>query len=144
MSSSDNALEIAKRTFSDIQGRFPHLHSSVQEGGPVELSVTLPIQPGLKYQVNLNLQSDELHLSVSNFDLEWFPCTKPDRVDDFIASVSGFLSGDYRIVEHYRSSKCLKAELQAPKDNGWKTIGVWATPGILLPWLKTNPVIVRN
>ena len=106
MSLEDERLEIAKRTFSEIETRFPHLQTIVDEAVPVEFSVTLPVQPGLKYKVNLNLQNrDELHFSVSHLWLEWFPCTQPARVDEYITAVSGFLSGEFRIVEHYRGDR---------------------------------------
>lgn len=145
MSRAEDTLEIAKRAFSDIQKRFPQLQSTVHEGGPVDLSVTLPVQSGLRYAVNLNLQNrDELHFSVSHFWLEWFPCTKAARVDDYIAAVSGFLSGEYRIVEHYLGNKCVKAELQSPKDADWKTVGVSSNLWRLLPWTKKHVVVVRN
>ena len=138
-------LEIAKRAFSEIQRRFPRFEMSVDEGIPVELSITLPIQPGLKYEVNLNLQNrDELHFSVSHFWLEWFPCTKAGRVDAYVAAVSGFLSGEYRIVEHYRGSKCVKAELQSPDGAEWKTIGASSRVSLSLPWAEKRLVVVRN
>jgi len=145
MTRAENTIEIARRTFADIQSRFPHLQTTVDAGAPVELSVTLQVQPGLKYKVNLNLQNnDELHFSASHFSLEWFPCTDSARVDDYIAAVSGFLSGVFRIVEHYRGHTCAKAELQSPKDAGWKTIGIWANRWVLLPWGKKHLVVVRN
>ena len=144
MSLEDETLEIAKRTFSEIETRFPHLQTIVDEGVPVEFSVTLPVQPGLKHKVNLNLQNrDELHFSASHFWLEWFPCSQPARVDEYIAAVSGFLSGEYRIVEHYRGNTCVKAELQSPQKTDWKTIGT-SSDGLAVPWAKKHLVVVRN
>jgi hypothetical protein len=145
LSRTEKTLEIARKAFADIQARFPHLQATFREGGPVDLSVDMPVQSRLKYEVNLNLQGDELHFSVSHFWLEWFPCTKPAIVEAYITAVSGFLSGEYRIVEHYRGNNCVKAELQSPKDTDWKTIGVssnnfWS----LLPWPKKHLVVIRN
>jgi hypothetical protein len=77
--------------------------------------------------------NDELHFSVEHFWLEWYPCTKPSRVSEYIAAVIGFLSGEYRVLEHYRGKRCVKAELQAPSDGGWQTIGTWSNLLSFLP-----------
>src|SRR5690606_27870352 len=115
----------------------PHLQAIDDTHNHAELSITLPVQDGLKYAVNLNLQNrDELHFSVSHFWLEWFPCTTPDRVDEYIKAVTGFLSGDSRIVEYHRGEKCVKAELQSPVAAGWKTIGTSGSLWSILPRKK--------
>jgi len=103
---------------------------------PVELSICLPEQAGLKYEVLLNLQNrDELHFSVEHFWLEWFPCTNPDRVAAYVAAVSGFLSGRSRVFERYRGKKCVSAELQVPEGDTWRAIG--RTSHFSLPFPRT-------
>ncbi len=107
-------------------------------GEPVEISITIPIQPGLSHKVWLCLQNrDELHFSVGNFWLEWFPCTERDRLDAYVDALTGFLSGKYRVLEHYHGTKCFKAQLQRPQDGEWITIGTWAAFWFLWPWNKT-------
>ena len=92
-----------------------------EPNAPVELSIRLLVQPGLRHEVWLALQNkDELHFSVGHFWLEWFPCTQPSRASEYVAAVIGFLSGHYRVLEHYRGKRCEKAELQAPRNAGWK------------------------
>jgi hypothetical protein len=82
----------------------------------VEISITMPVQPGLSHKIWLCLQNfDELGFSVGHFYIEFFPCTKPDRVEKYMDAVSGFLSGNYRILEHYRGTKCYWAQLQKPQ-----------------------------
>lgn len=127
-------LAIARKAIGDIAARFPSLRMIEEPDAPVELSIRLPVQPGLNHEVWLALQNnDELHFSVGHFWLEWFPCTKPSRVDEFISSVIGFLSGQFRVLEHYRGKRCVKAELQAPSNGGWQTIGTWSNLLSFLP-----------
>jgi hypothetical protein len=128
-----DTLPIAERAFARIAGRFPTLQLVRDEKAPVELAYIIPVQPGVKQQILLNLQNnDELHFSVGHFRLEWFPCTEPKKVESYVEAVCGYLSGAYRIVEHFRGHKCVRAELQQPLEDGWKTIGTWST---LLSWL---------
>ena len=135
---------IAQKAFSEIFSRFSSLKVTENKDEPVEISYTMNVQSGLKYKVWLSLQNnDELHFSVENFWLEWFPCTKREEVDVYIDAVSGFLSGKYRILEHYRGKKCVKAELQKPGGDSWKTIGTWGVLWLSFPWKKTHREI-RN
>jgi hypothetical protein len=71
-----DTLAIAQKTFHKISTMYPALQMRVHNDDPVELSMDIPQQLGLKYKINLNLQNtDELHISAGNFWLEWFPCT---------------------------------------------------------------------
>ena len=93
----------------------------------VELALDIPAQPGLSFKVHLNLQNlDELHLSASALWVEWFPCTNPKKVDDYFRAVSGLLSGEFRILEHWRDKRPVKAKLQAPIHDRWKTVAGWS------------------
>ena len=114
------------RLFEGIRDAFPWLSMRLdREPAQVDLSMDIPRQPGLAFDVNLNLQGDELHLSAGAFWLEWFPCTRPDVVDAYREAVHGLISGAYRIREQYRGGKAFKAELQRPDRDGWQTIGTW-------------------
>jgi hypothetical protein len=75
-----------------------------------KISITLPVQPGLSYEVCLCLQNgDELGFSVDrHFHIEFFPCTKPDRAKKYLDAGTGFLSGQYRILEHFRGTTCYR------------------------------------
>ena len=132
-------LGIAQEAFSRIGARSPGLAMKQDMSAPVELSIEIPVQPGLKYAVHLNLQNrDELHFSVENFWLEWFPCTDPSRVEAYIETVSGFLSGHYRILEHHRGRRCTRADLQKPAPGGgWTTIGTTVHWGLSFSWRST-------
>ena len=114
------------RLFEEIRDAFPALSMHLDpEPAQVDLNMNIPQQPGLAFDVNLNLQGDELHLSAGVFWLEWFPCTRPDVVEAYREAVYGLVSGAYRIHEHYRGRRPFKAELQRPRAEGWETIGTW-------------------
>lgn len=139
-----DTLHIAKDAFAEIGARFPWLQQIEDREGPVELSVTIPVQPGIKQEIWLCLQNyDELHFSVGHFWLEWFPCTDPKRVSEYMAAVCGFIAGESRIIEHYRGDRCVKAQLQLPDQGEWKTLGTWARLSLPFPWSVTSKE-VRN
>ena len=129
---------IARNVFAEIAKRFPSLQMVENHEDPVEISITMPVQPGLSHKVWLCLQNgDELGFSAGNFYIEFFPCTKPDRVEKYLDAVSGFLSGKYRIIEHYRGTRCYWARLQKPEDDRWRTVANWATLWLPFPLKKT-------
>ena len=66
----------------------------------------IPSQPGLLFNVSINLQQDELYLDVGARWLEWFPCTDADVVAKFREAVRGVLSGTFRIVERLARRSC--------------------------------------
>jgi hypothetical protein len=137
-----DTLEIAKVAIARIREAFPALEVVTDASAPVELSVNLPVQAGLKHGINLNLQNvDELHFSVGAFWLEWFPCTDSAKVDAFVNAVVGFISGRLRVLEHYRGAQCIKAELQEPIQDGWHTIGVWSLLHFPFPWHTVQRVV---
>jgi hypothetical protein len=129
---------IARGVFAEIAKRFPALKMIENHDDPVEISITMPAQPGLSHEVWLCLQNqDELGFSAGHFYIELFPCTKSERVERYLDAVSGFLSGKYRILEHYGGAKCYWAQLQKPEGNRWRTIANWATIWIPLFFRKT-------
>ena len=129
---------IARGVFAEIARRFPSLKMVENHDDPVEISITMPVQPGLSHKVWLCLQNgDELGFSASHFHVDWFPCTKSDRVEKYLDAVSGFLSGKYRLLEHYRGTRCYKAVLQSPEGDRWRTISTWRTIWIPLSFSKT-------
>jgi hypothetical protein len=112
--------------------------------GDLELAMDIPAQTGLSFRVDLNLQNvDELHLAASALWVEWFPCTNPKRVDEYFEAVSGLLSGQFRILEHWRGKRAVKAELQAPNKGGWKTIATWSVL-LAIPWPPKKLKVVQN
>jgi hypothetical protein len=141
---SSKEFEIARSVFERIRVAFPALKVILDlEPEHVDLNMDIPAQPGLLFDVNLNLQNvDELHLAASALWVEWFPCTDPAKVAEYFEAVSGVLSGRFRILEHTRGHRPIKAELQRPSSGGWETLAIWATLSIPLRRRRLN--VVRN
>jgi hypothetical protein len=135
---------IARKTLAEIAACFPNLRMVEEQNPNVEIAIVVPVQPGLKQQVWLCLQNgDELSLSVGHLHVEWFPCTSSARASAYFEAVTGFLSGRYRILEHYRNEKCFKAQLQAPGNGAWHTVATWQK--VRLPSLRRSSVReIRN
>ncbi|SDU28439.1 hypothetical protein SAMN05444156_3063 [Verrucomicrobium sp. GAS474] len=132
---TEDALGIAREAFSNIAARFPALEIVENRGEPVEISLTLPKQAGLKFDVRLALQNgDELHFSVGHLWMEWFPCTDAPVADSYVEAVTGFLSGEYRVLEYWQGGTCAKAKLQKPRGEGWRTVATWGAGSFRLPW----------
>ncbi len=137
-------MERFNEAVEGIRRAFPNLQLEVDDDHPhVDASVDIPTQPGLAFDVNINLQNDELHLSAGEFWVEWFPCGDAAVFNNFMDAVVGLLSGRYRILEYLVGSTTARAELQRPSSAGWETIATRSTPLIFLPWRRSTRVI-RN
>lgn len=98
-----DTIGIARTAFEEIATAFPKLESRIHQDDPVDLSMSIPKQTGLNFDVELNLQNhDELHFGVGEFWCPWFPCTRPQKVEQFKNAVIGFIAGDSRVLEHRR------------------------------------------
>ena len=135
----------ARQAFDDILARFPNLEFVESEGSENELDIKIIVQTGIQYEVWLSFQNDdELHLGIGEFWGEWFPCTDIKVVNDYITAVAGCLDGGFRVIEHYRGTRCLKAELQAPDNNDWSTVYTWSRLWLPFPWTSKVSKEVRN
>ncbi len=121
--------------FAGFRDAFPHLGMELGcEDPDLDLSMDIHEQPGLAFDVNVNLQRDELHLTAGEFWVSWFPCYRADVVKEFSEAVHGVLTGSHRIVEYYRGKRFVKAQLQKPRDGGWKTIATSSKLLLPIPW----------
>jgi hypothetical protein len=143
MGTMNSHREIAIRIFDQIRQAFPQLQMEVRLDHPhLDAAMHIPCQVGLAFAVDLNLQNeDELHLSVGGLWVSWFPCDHPENVRRFLASVSGILSGEYRILEHVQWGRVVKASLQRPDGAGWRTVAVSSGFHLPIPWLIKKRVI---
>ena len=139
-------FEIASATFEKIRAAFPALTMNLDSHpAHVELAMDIPVQPGLSFKVWLDFQNgDELTLSASRFWYEWFPCTNQKTVDEYLEAVSGLLSGRLRILEHWRGGRIVKAQLQSPMDDKWKSIATSTNTSGLIPWPPKRLRIIQN
>jgi len=139
-------LEIASATFEKIRATFPSLTMSLDlEPAHVELAMDIPVQAGLAFKIWLDFQNgNELTLSASHFWYEWFPCTKQNVVDKYLEAVFGLLSSRFRILEHWRGGRVVKAELQSPSDGKWKSVATSTNISGLIPWPPKKLRVVQN
>jgi hypothetical protein len=136
--------DIGLATFERIRDEFPALTTKLDfHPEHVDLAMDMSVQPGLPFDVSLNLQNDELHLHAGALWIEWFPCTNPSRVEQYVEAVSGLLSGRFRILEHWRGRRPVKAQLQRPYQASWKTIATWSVL-LSIPWPRKTFKVVQN
>jgi hypothetical protein len=138
--------QIGLSTFERIRAAFPGLvmNLDLAPTAPVDLAMDIPAQEGLSFKIWLDLQGDDLTLSASRFSYEWFPCTKQKTVDGYVDAVSGLISGRFRILEHWRGRRTVKAQLQSPDDGKWASIATSANISALIPWPPKKLRIVQN
>ena len=141
---SKDPLSIARNIFQTLRKEFPGLCMEVNESPKfTDLELTIPTQPGINHEINLNLQNtDELHFNVDEFWGEWFPCTDPKVEKSYIKAICGFISGQYRIEVYSRKGKSYKRLLQSPSNQGWST--EYTHTSIHWPCLKPQIRYVQN
>ena len=106
-----------------LRAAFPRLDIKVQQDHPeVDLSINIPRQDGLSFDISLNLQEDELHLNVGGFWRSYHPCDQPNVLQWFRETLAGLLSGSHRIVNHYRGRRLVGGDLQRLEGEEWKTL----------------------
>ncbi|HKF50973.1 MAG TPA: hypothetical protein VKB26_01565 [Candidatus Acidoferrales bacterium] len=142
----EDERNIALSTFEKIRAEFPRLTMTLDLlPKNVEIAMHIPVQTGLSFDVYLNLQNrDELHVVVSKFWMDWFPCTNQKKVDRYLEAVSGLLSGEFRIVEHWRGRRIVLAQLQRPNGDAWEAIARSLNPTILFPWPPKTLKVIQN
>jgi len=139
MDNKENVIALFKAIISD----FPKLSMRFEpDPKNVDVSIDIARQPGLPFDINLNLQGDELHIAASAFCCEWVPSTNSKVIEEFRKSVCGLLSGEYRILEHYRGEHPVRSELQRMQDDNWKTVATWMRPHLYF-FKKTSKKILR-
>ncbi len=141
-----DCLGVAECVLRDIRSRCPDVRMIENAPGSLGMSVSIPVQPGVRHPIELTLQNrDELHLHMGNFWLEWFPCSDESTVAAFVDVVAGLLSGSCRVLEHYRGARCVKAELQwkAP-EAGWTTFGTYSRFSLPFAGRKHYKVLINR
>jgi hypothetical protein len=140
-------LEIALSAFENLRGRFPALSMNLDlRPSNVDALMDVPAQPGLSFRVRLTLQNrNELCLVVSNsYEWIWLPCSSPSQVEGYIEAVSGLLSGEFRILEHWRGRKVVKAQIQRPDGGAWKNVATFSDLLAVVPWPRKTFKVVQN
>ena len=106
----------------------------------LDLNLDIPRQRGLLFDVNLNLQIDEVFLEAGAFRGSWFPCGEESVRRLCRQEVAGLLSGDYRIVESTEARQRRRQECKNPTVPPGRLLrlGVLNVP---LPWPRRRRVL---
>ncbi len=135
-------LEAARLLIATVAKRYPDLEIIPNERTAGELDWNIPVQPGLTTEIWLSFSNDdEMHFSVDEFHVSFFPITHPGPGENFVDAVSGFIDGTYQIVEHYRGSRCVRADLQKPIGDAWEIIASWSRLHWPFPYRKTYKTV---
>ena len=140
-------IERFEQTIDIVREQFPDLEIRIVRDHPhVEAVAEMPRQSGLDFDVHINLQNcDEMHLCVSNFWGEWFPCGDERIFEQYMDALTGVLSGEYRIVEKSVFGEHAIARLQRPKAVGsWETAYTSSTLSVLIPWFRTTRIVQKH
>lgn len=138
-------LIIAETCFKKIRESLLQLEMEIDyEPDHVELSMDIFEQPGLDFDINLNLQNnDELHISTKHIDCALFPADSENVAKEFSNWVIGLVNGNYRIVKYSKNGKLFKANLQRPEGKNWKTVYTEFN-SLKMPWISAKQEIIIN
>lgn len=145
MTTKARCFDIAEKTFKKVQNHFPELTMTIDyEHEHLDLSMNIPKQNGLDFEINLNLQNeDELHISTDYIWCQLFSADSMELVDIFYESVLGIIKGEYRILQFVSNDKVYKSFLQKPNGEEWETI-YRGYERIKMPWTKVHENIIQN
>jgi len=134
-----------EKSFKTIQEVFPNLTMNiVYTHEQLDLSMDIPKQPGLDFNINVNLQNiDEIHISTKYIHCSFFSAKSQYIVDMFYQAVQGLINGNYRIVQFHKRGKLYKSLLQCFKDNEWVTANTEFYK-MSWPWTKYEKTIIQN
>ncbi|HEY1929162.1 MAG TPA: hypothetical protein VGG92_16990 [Caulobacteraceae bacterium] len=117
-------VDRARAVFSDIGARHK-LAIEWDNSASVELACWIRKQPGLDWDLWLNLQNeDEVGIQHDLFTAEWFPITDPTEEAAFVAVVDGLISGDVRLRCMYSGHGGLpcRVDLEQISEATWRLL----------------------
>ena len=145
MNTDAKCFEIAETKFKEIQNHFRELKMIINyEDENVDLSMDIPKQEGLDFEINLNLQNDdELHFATNHIWCQFFPADSKNVTEIFFESVIGLINGEYRILQFVNGDKVYKTLLQKPNGLNWETVYTgyekWR-----MPWVRIEKNVIQN
>lgn len=103
-----------------------HLRIQMDPRPPFDLLAKFPHQPGLDFDMTVEMDMDELHLSVGpHLALEVWTHNHPERISEAIDDIRRLLTGEYRLVVYSHGETAVGTELQAPTSEKWEVVGGW-------------------
>ena len=136
-------IERFERVIAMVRQEFPHLAMEVSRGEhhSMEASADLAQQPGLDFDVHIDLQADALNLCVAGLWVEMFPCSKSEVFEPFMGAVRGVLSGEYRIRKSYVGSHLSATQLERPENERWIPVATDFKWSWLIPRRRTHQIV---
>jgi len=109
-----------------LQPAFPTIAMEIADHPPFDFLATFPRQAGLTFNISVEMDADELHVSVDgHLVLEVWTHNHPERIAEAIDDIRGLLAGEYRAVVYRARDSVVMTELQAPAASGWDVVGGW-------------------
>jgi hypothetical protein len=120
------------QSLQDLAAAF-HLTMQIDPHPLFDLLAKLHRQPGLDFDITVEMEGDELHLSVGpHLALEVWTHNHPERISEAIENIRGLLTGQYRLVVYSHGETRIGTELQGANSGEWEVVGGWwggAPPG---------------
>ncbi len=143
--SGQKNIRLAEELFQGVAAEL-ELDIAIDEDVPVEVSMTLPKQGGLKFEIWLCLQNiDELWFSVDDvFTTSRFPCQ--EVIGDFRDDLVGFIKGDLRIrvISHAKTGKVRSSFLERKDAGEWQVVSTYGRGIRLRLFVETTEKIIQN
>lgn len=119
-------VEPVKRELRKLQAAFPKLTMQIDAHPPFDFLARFLRQPGLTFDIALEMDSDELHISVDqHLVLELWTHNHPERIAAAIDDIRGLLTGEYRVVVYREGGTVVGTDLETPGSNGWAVVAGW-------------------
>jgi hypothetical protein len=139
--------KIAMELFGRIRAAFPHLHMEPRENPPGEsgpdAEMSIEVQPGLAFEIVLNLDGDEFNLSAGEYLwVSWNTCADKAKSAEFEDTLTGLITGKYRINERYVFGIISSAAIEIPAAGGWKTRAKTVNfLTAIIPWKRSSKIL---
>ena len=123
--SKQNLRWIGETLFARLREAFPTFSMHLEPDPPdVDMRMSIPVQPGLLFPIELTLleEFDELGIHAGDSELGFVGCSMAHVREQWLEGVGGLLLGTHRIVETRCGGETIQSELQRPGPEGWETV----------------------
>ena len=118
-----------------LQAGLPDLTASLQVS-PDQVAIHFAAQDTLSRDVTITSDGAGLiRLTIDGIAVSW-PAGDECRV-----VILGLLGGHYRLVEEVRDNRVVKAQIQRPNGQQWRTVENWQGHGQGMPWQRKTLVV---
>ncbi|MDJ0921273.1 MAG: hypothetical protein QNI84_09105 [Henriciella sp.] len=134
----ENEVEKLFRAFAAKHG----LRIELKEQNDLELLMTIPLQEGLSFELNLGLQNgDEINIGFKDFWSYIFPY--PSVKSHVETLLDGIVTGDTRLVTKSQFGRTVSRTLEYLEGDDW-AIGYKQISGLKVPFIKSRMEYFSN